>query len=263
MKPYAKLTTAMALFTGSFASLSAQDQLITAWEWSNLTGADTGNVFSANVSDQVAGDGEALDGPTGTMFANGQFGSDLIDNSAAFTFAAFTPSSAFNNDVVTDSRPAPNDLGGSGIDNAPARLSISDGSFGIGGGADPSGKHIVFVASAINGAQFDSAIRFTSAIGATTSMQVDFDYSYDGTNYTGLPSFNVTSLDQQGPAFTFADAPGNTDLYLRLLVPTLGFEALYVDNLQFVGALVPEPATIASVLGLLAFGMVVYRRRKK
>lgn len=230
----------VALVAGTCSVLSAENILITCWEWSNMTGADTENHFSANVSDQLPGDGEAIDGVTGTLYANGEYGSDTIDNSAAFTFAAFTPSSAFNNDIPLDTRPASDDLGGDGIDNAPARLSISDGTFGAGGDADPSNKFIVFAVRAIDGQQFGGPVQFTSAIGTTTtSMQVEFSYSYDGSNYTPLDSFTTTSLDEQGPDFFFEDAAGNSELFLRLKVPTLGFEALYLDNLQFIGELGP------------------------
>lgn len=220
-------------------SLTAQEMLISGWEFSNFDAENPSNTLPATVSDQVVGDGEAKDGVTGMLYANGQFGSDTIDNSLGFSLYLLAPDSAFNNDIPTPTRPSPNDLNPSvPIDLVPGRLAVADGTFGVGGPANSFGKNIVFEIKAIDGNVFTETVQFTSAIGrqGSGSPTIELAYSFDGSSFMELAPFTITSADQQGPAFQFPDAVGESTLYLRMTLPSLGpSDLVFLDNLQFLG----------------------------
>jgi len=215
-------------------SLSAQEILVAAWDFSNVDGTFNGNTVAANVSDLFPGDGESIDGAAGTLYMDGTNGSSLIDNSGALSIVTSPGNSAFSADVPTQSRPLSVDL--DAVDGAPIRLAFADGTFGGGGDADPSGKYLVFVANAPAGESFTSDIRFSIALGAdgTATTLVGYGYSYDGVNFTDLGSVDATQVDMLGPNFTLTDGVGESSVYVRLQVPTMAFGSFTMDNAYFV-----------------------------
>jgi hypothetical protein len=237
MRPLHLLTT-LSLLSAVPTVLPGQDLLLAAWEFSNLSPAFAGNTIKANVSDLFVGDGEAIDGESGTMYADGSFGSTLIDNSETFSIGSFAPGSAFNFDVLTPTRPTANDLNVP-VDGPSRRIFFTDGSFGGGGAADASRAYVVFRTAAPTGQVFTDTVFFSSAIGSQNIVNpvVDLSYSYDGATYTDAGSFTITQEDQVGPALTLTDAVGESEVFVRLRLPVFGFDQMLLDNVQFTGSI--------------------------
>lgn len=231
----------------STASLQAEEILIAGWNMSSVPG-DTTNLtkFDANMSDLYDGDGVTNDGVSGALYADGQYGSTAITNSVAFTFYPEGPDSSFNSDIVTTSRPAPNDMNDAiSLPGDPSpgnqKLAIADGTFGAGGGDDPSGDFIVFAAFAPDGQIFSSGntYKLVFAVGNNnlSTNQLNVDTSIDGVNYTSASAQNITSGDQAGTPVSFVAGADTDSIFFRMQVPQVGFGSLLLDNVQIIGSL--------------------------
>lgn len=261
----------LALSAAALSAASANSQvLLAAWEFSNVAGDFSGNTVSANVSDLFAGDGSAFDSASGTLYANGMFGSTDVDNSGALTFNRTASNSSFNLDVDTTSRPLSSDLGNNVDGGGAASFTISDGSFGLGGASDASGASIVFAAFAPSGSTFaagEYAFSYAAGNSASTGDVISIATSLDGTSYTSAGSDTVSTGDELGESISITALGGETGLFVRFTMPTLGFGSILLDNVQFTGSdafvsAVPEPETYASLVGIFALGFMMVRRRR-
>ncbi len=249
------------------AVLSA-NVLIAGWSFSNVPGDFAGNTIKANMSDLYPQDGEADAGASGTLFFNGQFGSTSVDNSDAFSLLAGFLSLDSNSDILTPTRPFPGDM----TDPLPGEpgqnhLVVSDGSFGEGGPADPSNGSMVFVAHAPAGQFFGpGSYVFSFAVGNDFAVgdTIGLSASLDGINYTSFGTQQVLTNDQLGTSMTLNTLGGETALYYRITLPTIGFGAFLFDNVQVVGPTpVPEPAMVTTLIGLCGLLFVAIRRRRR
>ena len=262
-----------AILVGLGSTCASAQSLIAGWNMSTVAAGTTANTFAANFSDMYPGDGVANDGAAGTLFANGLFGSSIISNTGSFTLLSDGGDSSFNSDVVTDSRPLGNDLNVLGLPGDPVfgnqRLAIADGSFGGGGPQDPSGDFLVFAAFAPQGMVFDAGTYTLSYSVGNNGMDgnvLNWATSNNGGFYTNAGSYAIGSLDEIGTSISLTASGVETGLYFRMQVPQVGFGSLLIDNVQIIGGStveVPEPSTVALMMGFAALGFVLYRRRSK
>lgn len=255
------------------AATTANATLIAGWNMSSVPDIPTGlNTFEANFSELYAGAGTANNSPAGTLFANGQFGSgdgagNPVTNESAFTFVAAFGDSAFNADTPG---PGTDEMLETNIQGDPSAgnvfLNVADGTFGGGGTQDPSGDYLVFAAFAPGGTWFSGAYTISYAIGDTgmNSTDVILSTSLNGTDYTDVDTHIITGADELGTEFSLTASSQETAIFFRMQVPDVGFGSMALDNVQINGPTpVPEPATVASILGLLALSLGIYHRRRK
>ncbi|MEX0321423.1 MAG: PEP-CTERM sorting domain-containing protein [Puniceicoccaceae bacterium] len=83
-------------------------------------------------------------------------------------------------------------------------------------------------------------------------LDTDFDGTGDGTEVTETWSNFAAAISGTGSSLVIS-----VEFQLNS-----GDEDLAIDNLEVTGTVVPEPGTIAFILGAIAFGFVVWRSRK-
>lgn len=249
--------------TVAAAQTASANVLVAGWNFNEAPDEFTGNTISANFSDLYAGRGIAANGAAGTMYADGSFGSSVIDNSSKFSLNPTGPDIALNYDTP-----------GLGVDEmefagpgeSANKLNIADGGFGAVPAADPSGEFIVFAAFAPTGFTFDAGdYTLSYAIGAEGlgTNTVNLAYSLNGINYTAAGSV-VVGADALGTPVTITAAGDETQLFYRMQMPDIGFGNLGLDNVQITGpAPVPEPSVYAAIFGALGLAHTVIRRRRK
>jgi hypothetical protein len=276
-----KKTLIALSLASAVAGTASANILIAGWEFSNLKSPQATNGVGdpirilANMSDLYVGDGEAIDGPSGTLFIDGSFGSTRIENPFSDSVSRLAGNLSLNLDVLTDTRPTATDFNppGGGVDGSGLTLLLSDGSFEGIPAQDPAGATIVFGAFAPAGFMFDAGdYTFSFAAAATPGYpgtEIGRSYSTNGSDFTDLATQTVpgTGIDFLGTPITVSLSGGETAIFYGLTLPSepFGFNNFYIDNVQIIGpgvTVIPEPSALVGLFGAIALvGMVTRRRR--
>lgn len=257
------LTLALATSAIALTGATAQTSLVAGWDFSQYLGdsfstidgtAIPVNTLSANYSffdtnlspNLYSGAGsEAF----GTLYYNGQFGSDLQNTSFsnADAIRPTTGNRVSNNPLINV-----NLLPASAF---PDQEFVNSLSLQIGNpdAVIPTGFNLVFEALAPS-VQTDWVFTFAGIQGLTPDT-VSVEFSADGVNYDAPETFNLTTVDTGFS--TTAKSVLSDKAYFRL--SSSGFSS--IDNVG-IGAVVPEPSTYAAIAGALALGLVALRRRR-
>lgn len=284
MKMKKTILAISALTAGTAGALSAQSQVVAAWDYSqfstdgftSIDGATLEGSVNSNYTDfQVAdANGVVQKGPNhdgahqfGTMYWDGSFGSDAFDN----TFSTPNDINPSGSQDLTAGNGVGNGYtigsGGSGLilDNQGQQF-VNPKALGFTSGAN--GKSFVFGISLTGEAPFGTGSDWVFQFGARANNDPDnasaisWDYSLDGSAYTasGITS-NVT--DSEG-AFTVDLSgvnalDGASQVFLRGNLSGIDGGSTFIDN--FSASAVPEPSAFAAIAGMLALGLTVSRRR--
>jgi hypothetical protein len=257
----------LAALIGSAGWAQAQQVMVAGWDFAQYAGANFNvvtntpvfvNTLSATYSDYDPTLGAGAESAAfGTMYWDGSFGStsgvasnpaDAVPYSGSLSNNLFPGTGlAFDAHTVLDAE-------GFAFSNF---LSLKvNNTFGGGDG------DLVFAATTPWIHQ-DWELSFSGVIDESTgtgNVSVGILFSADGTTYNPVGTATITSTDS---LFTFqVPATPSTNGYFKfdfLDLETTGNPVL--DNVSI--SAVPEPATIALFMGVLAMGFVVRRRRNR
>lgn len=251
---------ALAASVCAFTGASAQTALVAGWDFSSYLGSNFStvtldvtpvNTLSANYSsfDPTFGAG-AQSAAFGTLFYNGQFGSDLQNTD--FSTDTIVPTTgnlvsnapafgqSFNLNTVQEAE---------GADFAKT-LSLLLG----GANSTTSGFKVVFGAFA-PGLQTDWVFTFGGIDVDDSTLSVEF--STDGINYAAAETFSLNAVDT-AYSTTFKAVSSDTAYFRVSSDDTFSI----IDNVAIGATAVPEPSTFAALAGALALGFVAVRRRR-
>lgn len=273
-----------AITAGAAGALSAQSQVVAAWDYSqfstdgftSIDGATLEGSVNSNYTDFEVADanGDVMKGANydgahqfGTMYWDGSFGSDAFDNTFA-TPNDINPSGTFD---LTAGNDAGNGytIGATGSRNV---LDFQGQQFtnakGLGFNPGANGKSFVFGISLTGEAPFAAGSEWVFRFGALNSNDPDnasaisWDYSVDGANYTasGITS-NITDNESVFTVDLSGEGAldGASEVFLRGNLSGLDGGGTFIDNVS--ASAVPEPSAFAAIAGALALGLTVTRRR--
>ncbi|MGB0333888.1 MAG: PEP-CTERM sorting domain-containing protein [Opitutales bacterium] len=249
MKKYTYIAAASLL---SVAAANAQS-LIAGWDFTDVTDYSGGLPFISAETTDLAPDVNA--GNFGAVHFDGQFGSTDSTGGSNVVYSNNPAGLASNADITT--RPLPSeDFSGSNS------LLLDGYTAGFPG-------NVVIAVNA--GSAFNTwGLSYAAGIGGSVAdgVTLDWEYSFDGSNYLNLGSDAVAGGDEGGSFFGFADATASSEIFFRLSFTGLndanafGDEFVLLDNVAVYGTVVPEPSAFAALAGVIALGFVAIRRRK-
>lgn len=269
MKSKIIVASLLGLSTISAANAST---LIAGWDFSEHT--DEGATYiggnyvqsnSAKYTDTTPnGTGAAS---RGTIYWNGQFGSDSFDGDYAEEAIALPGTASVNNTINTDRRTNVSDIlydiNFSPID-APAQLALGFNA-DIGAGRD------TFVIGLDTTGFSGLSISFAKATSNSGSASVQWFYklgeagSMVNTGFT--TTFNSTTFSTESIDLSAISSLDNVDDLFLVGVTTadsLGQAAFLMDNIQVIaaGTAIPEPSSYAALAGAFGLGLAAFRRRR-
>lgn len=250
---------------GIAGSAFGQAVMVAGWDFSQYAGANFNVVtntpvfvdtLSANYSDYDPTQGAGAESAAfGTMYWDGQFGStDGVETNPA--------------DAIPFSGSLTNNIGpGEGVNFDSHTVLDAEGqtftnflSFKVNDSFGGGDGDLVFAAT-IPGGNWDMTdweLKFAARIDGSVDANVDILFSTDGSTYNPVGTATITANDT---LFTFPVA-GNASPNGYYMLDFTGLAATgnpVIDNVSI--SAVPEPSTIAFLMGLIALGAIVIRRR--
>jgi hypothetical protein len=274
---------AMALFAASAqAQLALPDTtIISGWNWSEYLGSGSNNIGSntfadslpSTISDLDADPAQASSGQFGTWFGNGEprnqddvgfpIDPDFVPRSSSLNLGLLdNPGDRPDNPQL----PAFSDLGGSNTAMNPV--------FGAGTGAfdflaTPNGNSGSNNAWTNWGFQFAAVVTDSGNPGAS-SYSFDVQVKIGEGTFTDLTTVEVTETQQlysfDSATYALLGTPAEEVTFRMNFnndLPNGVNEFLLVDNAVVTGDLVPEPAVVALLAGLVALGAGLLRRVRR
>lgn len=253
------LIIAIATSAAAISGVSAQTHLVAGWDFSQYLGdsfstvtadATPVNTLSANYSsfDPTFGAG-AESAAFGTLYYNGQFGSDL-QNTSFSANDAIRPTSL---NLIPNNPAFGQDFNLNTVQTAEGADFAQPYSLQLGNSTAGTGFNIVFEATAAS-VQTDWVFTFAGLRGIGTDI-VSVEFSTDATTWGTAETYTLTDVEAAFST-TVKDVISDT-AYFR--VSSDGYSA--IDNVA-IGA-VPEPSTFAALAGVVVLGFAAARRRRR
>lgn len=279
------LASARNMILGAIALAVAHDAnaqtLLSYWNFNNVSpGYLSGNGSLGSFSTTAAAYGETYvqtsGSSAGTLRSNTANGTVFSGTSIGINFANLgtvaTPIingktySSYTTQAQTNTS-----VGGYGtFQDSPLNLAAGDSTTGnsliiMNPSGSSLGKYITFSLSSTGYDTLSLSYATRMSSGATGSEI--WSYSTDGVNYFSLGSITPTAGSFGVATLNLSTLSGNAldnqgTFYLRMTIGN-GTSASYaLDNIQLTGVAIPEPATVAMVVGGLGLGLGFARRNR-
>lgn len=228
---------------------SAHADLIAGWDWGNISTGSTS--INANYSD-IGGDGVSAN-------AYGTFLVDGTNGSSSGNFSGLGGNMSYRADQSLTSGTAiigRSGVGSTFVDDTKSIGIIEDISF-------------VFAVDTQGAAYQDFTLSYAASTRTGGSADLIWDYKIGNGSFNAIETDTINVAADTGSALTLASviSGGTSDLvYFRAtgdgITSTNGNQnAIFFDNIQVAGTVVPEPSAFATMLGLASLALVGLRRR--